>query len=1190
MTTKTTIGTGTLTYQWYFNNAQMSGKRSQNATLSIGSVGTSDAGNYTVTVNNNYGTVTSTAAALTIAVPPTITNQPASQALSQGQNATFSVGASGLTPFSYQWSINGTNISWATNAALTLTNIQPTDAASYSVVVSNLGGSAASAAATLMVYVPPAITNQPASQTVLPGQNATFAVAVASGGPTPFSTVVFDRASSNRTSGTLTWTHVTTNADNRLMLVGVSLGGVGNVSAITYGGSSLTKVIGVTNNPASSALWQLVNPPGGTNTVTLTLIGTPSTLVAGAATFSGVDQTMPLSATNSATASGTTSTNTITSATNAIIFDNLACDNGAPTSASAGQTQLWRIGGSEGGAASFKPGTNSATMAWTIPSGSWADLAVSVKPAAVGNVANWATPRYQWNVNGTDLIGATNASLTITNVQAVDAGGYFVVVTNFGGSVTSQVATLTVNILAGITTQPLSQTVAAGFNVNFSVVPSGTAPFAYQWTFNGTNLVGATNSTLTLNNVHTNNAGNYAVVVTNAAGSATSSSAMLTVNVPAGISTQPLSQTVVQGSGAVLSVIPSGTAPFGYQWTFNSTNLVWATNSTLSLANVQTNNSGLYTVVVNNSYGSVTSAVAVLTVIIPPTVLTLGASNVTTSSATLNATISPQGNPASCYFQYGVTTNYGSFTATNALPAGSNAVLVAAAFAGLTFGTLYHYAVVATSSGGTTAGADATFTTAYLPPAAITLAAANANTNSATLNATINPQRTAASYYFQYGLTTNYDSFTATNTLAADSNALAVATLVASLAPGTTYHYSIVAVSAGGTSIGADATFSTAFLPPMMITLGVSNVAANSAVLNATVNPQGTQTFCYFQFGLTTNYNLFTPIYVLDADTNSGVTSALIANLAPGTLYHYSVVAINSGGTNAGADATFTTAYLPPSAVTLGASNVTASSAVFFANLNPQGAVVNYFFLYGLTTNYGSFSATNVVSGSANVLRMSMPVTGLDPGTLYHYCVVAVGPGGTAMGLDATFTTAYLPPTVVTLNASSVTAGSAALNAMMNPQGAATTYYFQYGATTNYGLVSATNELSAGMGGSASLTVSGPVAASVTGLDSGTPYHYCIVAGNSGGTSYGQDATFTTLNIPPVQFTGTLAAPGGSMVLTLASVPGATFTVLAATNMTLPLSQWTVLGSMTETSSGQYQLTDSCSSTNPQCYYVIRSP
>src|SRR6185369_7618598 len=109
-------------------------------------------------------------------------------------------------------------------------------------------------------------------------------------------------------------------------------------------------------------------------------------------------------------------------------------------------------------------------------------------------------------------------SYTIASAQSADAGSYTVTVTNSVGSVTSNAATLTVNAAATaptITTQPASQTVTAGSNATFSVVASGTAPLTYQWLFNGTNISGATNSSLTLTNVQSANAGSYTVTVTN---------------------------------------------------------------------------------------------------------------------------------------------------------------------------------------------------------------------------------------------------------------------------------------------------------------------------------------------------------------------------------------------------------------------------------------------------------------------------------------------------------------------------------------------------------------------------------------------------------------------------------------------------------------------------------------------------
>jgi len=134
--------------------------------------------------------------------------------------------------------------------------------------------------------------------------------------------------------------------------------------------------------------------------------------------------------------------------------------------------------------------------------------------------------------NGTALSGATNSALALTNAQTTNAGSYTVVVNNPVGSITSQVAALTVLIPPGIQTQPQSQTVAAGQSASFSVVAGGTAPLACQWHFNSAPVSGATNASLTLTNVQTTNAGSYTVVVTNAAGSITSAVAVLTVTNP----------------------------------------------------------------------------------------------------------------------------------------------------------------------------------------------------------------------------------------------------------------------------------------------------------------------------------------------------------------------------------------------------------------------------------------------------------------------------------------------------------------------------------------------------------------------------------------------------------------------------------------------------------------------------------
>jgi len=141
---------------------------------------------------------------------------------------------------------------------------------------------------------------------------------------------------------------------------------------------------------------------------------------------------------------------------------------------------------------------------------------------------------YQWFFNtNTALSWATGATISVTNAQTTNAGAYTVRISNFVGSVTSAVATLTVLVPPGLTTQPQSQTVLVGSNTAFNVTAAGTAPLGYQWYFNtNTALASATNASYAINAATTNQAGAYSVVVTNSIGAVTSSIVTLTVNVP----------------------------------------------------------------------------------------------------------------------------------------------------------------------------------------------------------------------------------------------------------------------------------------------------------------------------------------------------------------------------------------------------------------------------------------------------------------------------------------------------------------------------------------------------------------------------------------------------------------------------------------------------------------------------------
>ena len=252
---------------------------------------------------------------------------------------------------------------------------------------------------------------------------------------------------------------------------------------------------------------------------------------------------------------------------------------------------------------------------------------VSVGQAASFSVSASGTAPlyYQWRTNGVDIGTATNASHVTAATVLSDSGKvYSVAISNSLGVVTSLNATLSVVLMAPtISVQPANQAVTAGQTASFSVTASGTAPLYYQWRTNGISLSGATASSYTTPATATNDSGTlYSVVVSNAAGSVTSSNALLTVTVslvaPA-ITSQPTNQTVTAGQTASFSVTASGTAPLYYQWRTNGASLAGAAATAYTTPATATNDSGtLYSVVVSNTAGSVTSVTAVLTVNAPP--------------------------------------------------------------------------------------------------------------------------------------------------------------------------------------------------------------------------------------------------------------------------------------------------------------------------------------------------------------------------------------------------------------------------------------------------------------------------------------------------------------------------------------------------------------------------------------------
>jgi Ig-like domain-containing protein len=258
------------------------------------------------------------------------------------------------------------------------------------------------------------------------------------------------------------------------------------------------------------------------------------------------------------------------------------------------------------------------------------------------------------NVGGAD--GAGNGFITGTPSQA----GVYAVTLTGGNTLAPQTVTkaITITISGGggatppaISIPPANQVVTAGTNVSFSVTATGTAPFSYSWKFNTVAIAGATTSSLQLTNVQTTNSGTYSVTVTNSGG-ATNASATLTVNAAAigpSISTQPVSLTVSNGASASFSVTAGGSAPLSYQWRKGTSTILAATNSTYSIATVTTNDAASYSVVITNSAGSITSSVATLTVLLPPSIITPPQSLTVSNGVSASFTVVAGGSPPLTY-------------------------------------------------------------------------------------------------------------------------------------------------------------------------------------------------------------------------------------------------------------------------------------------------------------------------------------------------------------------------------------------------------------------------------------------------------------------------------------------------------------------------------------------------------------
>ena len=318
------------------------------------------------------------------------------------------------------------------------------------------------------------------------------------------------------------------------------------------------------------------------------------------------------------------------------------------------------------------------------------------------------------------------------------------------------------------------------------------------------------------------------------------------------------------------------------------------------------------------------------------------------------------------------------------------------------------------------------------PPLVFSESATNVNDTGATLNTTIVPFGLDTTCQFQYVddaafQMTGYATATSVPCVPPDLGSSftfqSASATITGLTAETVYHFRAVATNSAAMVNGADMTFQTSG-PAIVVTQPATNIVATDATLNGTVNPNGLDTTCTFQivddaaFQMT-GYDTATSVPCNPSDVGSGFSpvpvSADASGLTPATTYHFRAVAMSADGMVNGNDQTFTTLIAgPPSVGGEAATAVTDTSATLNATVNPFGLDTMCTFQYVTDAAFQMSqydTATSVPCNPSDVGNSFVPqtvsatITGLTPGTTYHFHAVAVNVDGTVTGADTTFQT-----------------------------------------------------------------------------------------------------------------------------------------------------------------------------------------
>jgi hypothetical protein len=574
-------GTSPYSYQWYVNGSAVSGATGSTWTFTPATTGTYQ---IYVRVTDGVGEVASSSIArLTVNPKPSMSVMinPSSAVIDLTQSVAFvSSITGGVSPYSYQWYVNGSAVSGATGSTWTFT---PATAGHYQVylnVTDSLSTKAKSNVAVVTVNSLPTVSITPTAVVMDVGQSQLFTSSV-SGGTVPCSYQWYLNgvAVSGATGASWTFTPSSTGSYSIYVEVTDSVGAMATSNTATV---TVNAALSVTISPSSVTV-----DVGQSLTFTCTVSG----------------GTVPCSYQwylNGVAVSGATGA------------------SWTFTPSSTGSYSIYvEVTDSVGAMATSNTATVTVNGApsVTISPGS-ATLDVGQSQLFTSSVSGGTVPcSYQWYLNGVAVSGATNPTWTFTPSSSGSYSVYVNVTDSVGVRVKSNVATVTVNTAPSVTISPSSSTLDVGGSQLFtSTVSGGTSPYSYQWYLNGVAVSGATNPTWTFT---PSSSGSYSVYVnvTDSVGSkARSNVAIVTVNAAPSVSISPSSVVMDVGqSRTFTSSVSGGTSPYSYQWYLNGVAVSDATNASWTFTPSSSGSYNVYLVITDSLGVQATSNTATVT-------------------------------------------------------------------------------------------------------------------------------------------------------------------------------------------------------------------------------------------------------------------------------------------------------------------------------------------------------------------------------------------------------------------------------------------------------------------------------------------------------------------------------------------------------------------------------------------------